>query len=834
MTRYVSIVAGCLVAASAILAWPVGASAQTTWLSATTGGTWGVAGNWSGGVPSSSGTGVLGDATANRTVVNATSNTTVKSLAITQTTAGVLNGFQSGVGDFFVTDAFTLGASSGTAQFLVLPTGSANSAGRFTNGITINAGGVLALGAHNPTSTTNYTPSLNGNITVAGGLMEIGRKTGAGTATHYDQTLTNSLFTMTSGSLRLLPFARTLSLQNANVTGGSVAVDSTTNATGGRIVFTGTSETFSPSTYTNPNTPNVGWFELQNNGDVTATFGQGWNNVLNLRGGGVKTVSVNSAATAFNNLRIRDEITGSGTLTLRLGSNLAFAALEVVTSGSATGGTAANFAFDTNGNTLSFASVFAPTVSNTDTATNVYNLLGSGTVVAQRFTLNSGSTAVNVGAGLTLTATSAGVNTLSGSGTIDPTSTFRHAASGSSSFVSTRAVGNIEVASGTLGITTLSAGGQAARATGGTLDLSASGYTFASALVNGGVITNGTFTTAGLLDMRSGTVSAILAGAGNLAKTTAGTLTLSASNAYAGGTTIDGGTLRLGNANALGASSGALAVNGGTLDLGGFSAGVGALSGSSGATITTANTAGTVTLTTNAASSSTFAGTIADNGSGLVALTKAGSGTLTLTGNNTFTGATTVNAGSLLVNGQLGNTAVTVNAGGTLGGSGTIGGAVTIAGGLLSPGTSPGQLSLASLLLQPSSTVLMEITGTTAVTQYDRISLTGGLTYDGTLQLDLSGTFADNTTFNLFSGFTSASGNLAGISSVGSFYNGLSFTRTDNLWKSTAATNGQTLEFNQTTGNLVIVPEPAAIALAGVGIAAAALARRRRGRCGPG
>lgn len=116
----------------------------------------------------------------------------------------------------------------------------------------------------------------------------------------------------------------------------------------------------------------------------------------------------------------------------------------------------------------------------------------------------------------------------------------------------------------------------------------------------------------------------------------------------------------------------------------------------------------------------------------------------------------------------------------------------------------------------------------TAVTQYDRISLTGGLTYDGTLQLDLSQNSVDNTTFNLFTGFASASGNLASIVSIGSFYNGLAFTRTDTLWKSTAAPNGQTLKFNQTTGNLVIVPALGSIALASIGIAAAAWALRRR------
>ena len=44
--------------------------------------------------------------------------------------------------------------------------------------------------------------------------------------------------------------------------------------------------------------------------------------------------------------------------------------------------------------------------------------------------------------------------------------------------------------------------------------------------------------------------------------------------------------------------------------------------------------------------STTFSGTL-QNGGGTVALTKSGTGTLTLSGTNTYTGATTVNAGTL-------------------------------------------------------------------------------------------------------------------------------------------------------------------------------------------
>ncbi len=71
-------------------------------------------------------------------------------------------------------------------------------------------------------------------------------------------------------------------------------------------------------------------------------------------------------------------------------------------------------------------------------------------------------------------------------------------------------------------------------------------------------------------------------------------------------------------------------------------------------------------------------------------LTKAGAGSLAVTAANTYTGPTTVNAGTLMANNTTGSAtgpgAVTVNAGATLGGNGSVAGAVT-ASGTIAPGT---------------------------------------------------------------------------------------------------------------------------------------------------
>jgi autotransporter-associated beta strand protein len=221
-----------------------------------------------------------------------------------------------------------------------------------------------------------------------------------------------------------------------------------------------------------------------------------------------------------------------------------------------------------------------------------------------------------------------------------------------------------------------------------------------------------------------------------------------------------------------------------------------------------------------------FSGAISGGG-GLV---KVGPGELRLTGANTFTGPTTVSAGTLLVNGtNSGTGGVTVASGATLGGAGSIAGLTSVSG-LLSPGNSPGVISFDSLSLASTSTTFMEIDGTTRGSGYDGVNVAsaGGLTYGGILSLSFSQVFADNTTFNLFDFTGTPIGSFSSITTTGS-YGSLTFTNAGGEWTSTEV-GGQTLKFSQSTGVLVIVPEPSALTVAVAGLAAAGWAASRRRR----
>lgn len=150
-------------------------------------------------------------------------------------------------------------------------------------------------------------------------------------------------------------------------------------------------------------------------------------------------------------------------------------------------------------------------------------------------------------------------------------------------------------------------------------------------------------------------VNAVIANTtGGLTKTGAGTMTLGASNFYTGATTINQGTLKLAGGDHTIFSGQVLNMNaGGTLDLNGNVQMVGLLrsqgSGGSevpqnGGTVTSSN--GAAMLAVNQTGSGTFAGQITNS----VSLVVSNASTLTLTGDNSYSGTTLINGGILTLN----------------------------------------------------------------------------------------------------------------------------------------------------------------------------------------
>ena len=348
---------------------------------------------------------------------------------------------------------------------------------------------------------------------------------------------------------------------------------------------------------------------------------------------------------------------------------------------------------------------------------------------------------------------------------------------------------------------------------GGTLEL-AGGITLDNGLSlnlsNGGTIrSSGSNTTNGRINLSaaaavSATISTVNAsdvftignGANDFTGGAADTVThiagpgsvviMQASTNYLGTISIDAGVLRNGSStNGLG-SAGVVTFGSGStgkLQLGN-NLGLTNLTTTAGtptAGIVETGVVGTQTLTLTTATSSTFAGTL-QNGTGTLALTKAGASTLTLSGNsNTYSGNTVVSGGVLNVTNTSGSatgtSAVALN-GGTLTGAGIITGTVTAAAaGIITPGTvtagsaGSGVLTLGNLTLANGTTINYGLVAGNATANY--IS-TGILTLpgSGTVVLDLytPGTntaFAAAGTYDLFQYTTLAGGPLSGAFSFG-------------------------------------------------------------------
>ncbi len=192
--------------------------------------------------------------------------------------------------------------------------------------------------------------------------------------------------------------------------------------------------------------------------------------------------------------------------------------------------------------------------------------------------------------------------------------------------------------------------------------------------------------------------------------------------------------------------------------------------------------------------STTVSGKIDGAGGSLV---KTGSGTLTLSNFNGYTGPTTVNAGALIVNGSIATSSLTtIGSGATLGGSGSVGSTIINAGGRLAPGPAeaPGAMTIgfigpANLAFQSGAIYLVQVNSATA----SSANVTGTASLGGTVQAvfapgignpaksydilhanGLGGTFTTLQTTNLPKGFTAS----------------LSYTPTDVLLNVTATLGG--------------------------------------------
>ncbi|HSI09890.1 MAG: autotransporter-associated beta strand repeat-containing protein [Rariglobus sp.] len=483
----------------------------------------------------------------------------------------------------------------------------------------------------------------------------------------------------------------------------------------------------------------------------------------------------------------------------------------------------------------------AVTLGNTDGAvldlngfnTQIGSLTGGGTTGGN---VTLGSATLTLGADNTSPAAFAGA--ISGTGGLTKIGT------GTAIFLGTNIYS---------GATTISAGA---------LQLG-NGGTTGSLYVSGTIANNGT-----LIIKRSNAVvqgvdfsSAAISGTGSFIQAGTGSTTLNALNSYSGTTTVSSGTLIAGysvvsaSASAFGNSSSAIVMGdanttannssaslltgnalvsigravtianqatSGTYTIGGGTAYVssftGAITANQSFTVSQVS-GGTLNISGNIGSGNATAKTVTfnnagavnvtsviSNASGTFGLTQSGAGTTTLSGANTYTGATNVLAGTLALgsNGSLASTNYAIADGATFNAS-----------------------AKTSYSLAAVATTI----GVGATTSGFFNGPTGALTLGNSLTLNFSTSLiSDGQTYNLFD-FGSKSGNFSSIGLTGSIVGSLLLTSTD-TW--TGAAGGYDFTFNQATGNLLVatssVPEPStyALLLGGAGLTAALIRRRRR------
>ena len=517
------------------------------------------------------------------------------------------------------------------------PTGYNGSA---VNGLTVNVipnalvSGTLSAG-------TGSAINNEGAITVAGTAISAGggsTVTNATTATGV--IIGDVVFGATTDTQvnTLNNFNATAGGITGNVTSGGALVVNNTGSIVGNLSSTGDTTITNSGTFTGDIVLGAGNDVVTNTGTLTGNvdLGGGATNVFNADGSAqFPTGTLTADAGSLNTLNLGANGGSVGAVTN-------FSVLNVNAAAGNTWVVSAPIAF-ANGINVNSGFFETTDASNFGTNTIVNNAgpVGDGGVYFDNGTTGtyagnmSGTGVTYVGFGGSGTTTFSGVNTTTGGTYIDG--------------------GTLIVTGGSA----LSDTGEVQLSNGGTLDV-ATVETIGA--LNDGVFYGGTGNvtlSGGNLVINSGAFSGVISGANGIEKVGTDILTLSGANTFTGPATVTDGTLVLAGGAAID-DTGAVIVNAtattaGTLQVDDAET-IGSLAGNGGLVVLNAG------LTTGDATDTAYAGVI----SGIGGLTKTGTGTFTLTGANSYSGGTTVDAGTLEGNSTSIQGDVLVNAAGTL------------------------------------------------------------------------------------------------------------------------------------------------------------------------
>ena len=563
------------------------------------------------------------------------------------------------------------------------------------------------------TLATNLTGNLSGVISGSG---KISKSTGTSTL-----VLSNTANSFSGGVALTNGFLSVASLGNTGAnsalgTNGTISLSTASNA--GRLTWTGNSET-SNKTITIGTSTGAVTLTSQTAGQVLTL-----QNALQITNSSSKTLTVNGNG----GLVLEGGIAGSnatgtslvksGNGTLALGGASTYNGTTTISAGTlqigngATSGSLSTASGITNNATLAF--------NRTDTVTQ-------GTDFASA--IGGSGSLIQAGSGNLVLS---GVNTYTGnttvsSGTLEISNASALGGTGNGTTVSSGATlalsGGITVTGENLTISGSGVGGAGAlrslsgnntwNTTGVTITLAADATigsdadTLTLERASGSFITGANHTLT-LVGAGNFTIKNNLAlGTGGLTLNGTGLVTLgvNGSSSYTGATTINSGTLQIANNNRINDSS-TLVINGGRFNMVNFSDTV------AGVTLTSGSITGTTGVLTSASDFDLQSGTVDAIIAGSVGVNKTTSGTATLSKANTFTGATTITAGTLGANatGALGSTTnITVTGGSLLVGANDAindSAAMTLAGGTLEFGGSITE-SVGALTLSANSTIDM-------------------------------------------------------------------------------------------------------------------------------